>query len=91
MKEDAPLVHEDGNLLAHWHVHRGDAEKAIAGSAYVLTEKFQTPWTEHAFLEPECAVAKPGRRGRSDHLFHGSGRVDTSMNVWRFWDFRLKK
>lgn len=59
MKEDAPLVHEDGNLLAHWHIHRGDAEKAIAGSAYVLTEKFQTPWTEHAFLEPECAVAKP--------------------------------
>lgn len=59
MKEDAPLVHEDGNLLAHWHVHRGDAEKAIAGSAYVLTEKFRTPWTEHAFLEPECAVAKP--------------------------------
>lgn len=29
MKEDAPLVHEDGNLLAHWHVHRGDAEKPL--------------------------------------------------------------
>nr|WP_297883727.1 selenium-dependent xanthine dehydrogenase [uncultured Blautia sp.] len=59
MKEDAPLVHGDGNLLAHWHVHRGDADKAIADSKYVLTEKFHTPWTEHAFLEPECAVAKP--------------------------------
>ena len=59
MKEDSPLVHGDGNLLAHWHVHRGDADKAIADSKYVLTEKFHTPWTEHAFLEPECAVAKP--------------------------------
>lgn len=59
MKEDAPLVHSDGNLLAHWHVHRGNAEAAIAGAAHVLTEKFHTPWTEHAFLEPECAVAMP--------------------------------
>ena len=59
MRADAPKVHGDGNLLAHWHVHRGDAEKAIAGSAHVLTETFHTPWTEHAFLEPECAVAMP--------------------------------
>lgn len=59
MKEDAPKVHGDGNLLAHWHVHRGDAAAAIAGSRYVLKETFHTPWTEHAFLEPECAVALP--------------------------------
>ena len=59
MREGAPKVHEDGNLLAHWHVHRGDPDQAIAGSRYVLTEKFHTPWTEHAFLEPECAVAMP--------------------------------
>lgn len=59
MKEGAPLVHSDGNLLAHWHVHRGDADAAIEKSKYVLTEKFHTPWTEHAFLEPECAVAMP--------------------------------
>ena len=51
-------------IFSHWHVHRGDAEKAIAGSAYVLTEKFRTPWTEHAFLEPECAVAKPDGEDR---------------------------
>ena len=59
MKENAPKVHSDGNLMAHWHVHRGDADEAIRNSAHVLTEKFHTPWTEHAFLEPECAVAMP--------------------------------
>lgn len=59
MKEDAPKVHEEGNLLSHWHVHRGDAQKAIQNSAYVLAETFHTPWSEHAFLEPECAVAMP--------------------------------
>ena len=28
-------------------------------SKYVLTQHFSTPWTEHAFLEPECCVALP--------------------------------
>ncbi len=57
MAPDAPLVHKDGNLLAHKHIKRGDPQTAIANSKYVITEKYSTPWTEHAFLEPECAVA----------------------------------
>ena len=57
MAEGAPLVHRSGNLLAHKHVSRGDAAGAIAGSKYVLHGKFSTPYTEHAFLEPECAVS----------------------------------
>ena len=59
MAEGAPLVHSSGNLLAHKHVQRGDAAGAIAGAAHVLSRHFSTPWTEHAFLEPECAVAYP--------------------------------
>lgn len=62
MKEDAPRVHEEregGNLLGHTHVDRGDVEAALAKSKYVLHEKYSTPWTEHAFLEPEAAVAFP--------------------------------
>ncbi len=59
----APLVHKKGNLLAHKHVSRGNAEEAIRNSKYVLHEQFQTPWTEHAFLEPECAVAVPDGDG----------------------------
>ena len=57
MADNAPLVHEGGNLLAHKHIKRGDPQTAIANSKYVITEKYSTPWTEHAFLEPECAVA----------------------------------
>lgn len=63
MKEDAPLLHENGNLLAHRHVSRGDAKKAIENSKYVYTQDFHTPFTEHAFLEPECAVAMPYEDG----------------------------
>nr|WP_326164531.1 selenium-dependent xanthine dehydrogenase [uncultured Oscillibacter sp.] len=63
MAEGTPLVHREGNLLAHKHIQRGDPDAAIAKSAHVLTERFSTPWTEHAFLEPECAVAYPDGDG----------------------------
>lgn len=58
---DAPLVFETdaNNLQAYKHVSRGNAEEAIRGAKHVLTRKFHTPWTEHAFLEPECCVALP--------------------------------
>ena len=58
---DAPLVFEEdeNNVQAYKHVSRRDAAGAIAKAKYVLTEKFHTPWTEHAFLEPECCVALP--------------------------------
>ncbi len=56
---DAPRVfdEEKDNVQAYKHVSRGDASDAIARSRYVISKHFETPWTEHAFLEPECAVA----------------------------------
>lgn len=63
--EGAPLVFEtdENNVQAHKHVSRGDAEGAIARSRYVIHKQFETPWTEHAFLEPECCVALPLENG----------------------------
>ena len=62
---DAPLVfeEEESNVQAYKHVSRGNAEEAIRHSKYVLTQHFHTPWTEHAFLEPECCVALPLENG----------------------------
>ena len=63
MLPDAPLVHQEGNLLAHKHIQRGNPAMAIAKSKHILPRRFTTPWTEHAFLEPECAVAYPEEDG----------------------------
>ena len=62
---DAPLVFEgtENNIQAHRHIWRGNAEEAIKNSKHVLSEHFETPWTEHAFLEPECCVAYPLENG----------------------------
>ncbi len=63
MAKDAPNIHPNGNLCQSRHVRRGDTENAIKNSKYVITETFDTPFTEHAFLEPECAIAFPYKDG----------------------------
>ena len=61
--EGAPKLHENGNLCQSRHVLRGDAKTALANSKYTVTETYTTPFTEHAFLEPECAIGFPYKDG----------------------------
>lgn len=63
--EGAPLVHANAtsNLCNERHVSRGNAREAIERSKYVRSGHFSTPFTEHAFLEPEVAIAFPYKDG----------------------------
>jgi len=82
MLPGAPLVHRTGNLLAHKHIQRGNAALAIARAKHVLTQRFTTPFTEHAFLEPECAVAYPDGDGVMV-LSTDQGVYDTQQETMR--------
>jgi len=55
LADDAPKLHPGGNVLSVSRVRRGDVDSALAASAHVATETFQTQFIEHAFLEPESA------------------------------------
>ena len=90
MLPDAPLVHRDGNLLAHKHIQRGNPAEAIAKSKHVLTQRFTTPWTEHAFLEPECAVAYPDGDGVMI-LSTDQGAYDTQHETMGMLDLPAEK
>jgi len=59
LAENAPKIHEGGNLLSRQFIKRGDADAAIATSKHVVTRHYSLPFTEHAFMEPECAIAMP--------------------------------
>jgi CO/xanthine dehydrogenase Mo-binding subunit len=60
MAEGAPLIHaKEKNILSHEHLVRGDAAEVLAESKYVVSRHYSVPFTEHAFMEPECAVAVP--------------------------------
>lgn len=60
---DAPTLHEGGNVVSREHLVRGDADGVIAASKYKVTNQYSLPFTEHAFLEPETAVAMPEEGG----------------------------
>lgn len=72
LSEGAPRLHEKGNILSHQHIKRGDVDAALKESAHVITRHFSTPYTEHAFMEVECAVALPD--GEDGVLVHTSGQ-----------------
>ena len=80
MAEDAPQIHSSGNLCQQRHVTRGDAKTALEKAAYKVTRSFTTPFTEHAFLEPECAVSFPYKDGIKI-LSTDQGAFDTRKEV----------
>lgn len=59
LADGAPLLHGGGNLLKQEVLRRGDPDIAIKNAAHVVTKHYSLPFTEHAFMEPECAVAMP--------------------------------
>ncbi|MFC1466560.1 MAG: molybdopterin-dependent oxidoreductase [Candidatus Brachytrichaceae bacterium NZ_4S206] len=61
---DAPKVHEQGNLLKHIHVEKGDIEQGFAEADVIVEGEYETATTEHAFLEPECAIGRLTDDGR---------------------------
>ena len=82
--EGAPVIHPESgaadNLCQKRHVVRGDAAGALAKSAHTASARFRTPFTEHAFLEPECAVSFPYGNGVKI-LSTDQGAYDTRREV----------
>ena len=68
---DAPALHPSGNLLKHIKVRRGDIEAGFRDAEVILEHTFHTAITEHAFLEPECSIARPLPDGRME-IYVGS-------------------
>lgn len=75
LAEGAPLVHprRGSNMLQEERLKRGDPDRALLASAHLVTERYSLPFTEHAFMEPECALATPTEDGI--HLYTGGQSV----------------
>jgi xanthine dehydrogenase molybdenum-binding subunit len=80
----APRLHERGNVLSVSRVERGDVEAGFASAAHVVTETYRTQCIEHAFLEPEAALAVPEQDGRLRVYSQGQGVWDDRRQVASF-------
>jgi len=67
-QEDAPVIHAGGNLADCARIRKGDVEKGFTQSDIIVETLYRTQRVEHAYLEPEAAVAKK--------------EADGSITVW---------
>lgn len=56
IKKDAPLVHDDGNLIFHTKVRKGDINKGIEKSFLIVENLYTLSGQDHAPLEPENGI-----------------------------------
>ena len=77
----APALHPKGNLLAETIVRRGDTDKAIDEGAHVVTQHYSTTRQEHAFLEPESALAVPVADGTLTVYTASQGVYDDHQGI----------
>lgn len=61
---DVPALHPSGNMLKHIKVRKGDVKRGFQDADLILEHTFRTAITEHAFIEPECSIARPLDDGR---------------------------
>ena len=81
MAEGVPRIHPKGNLLSETIMKRGDVDKAIAEAKHVVTQHYSTPRQEHAFLEPESALAIPMQCGSLTVYTGGQGVYDDRQGI----------
>ena len=56
--KEAPQIQPSGNLLSETIINRGNTDQALNDSAFISTGIYQTQMIEHAYMEPECSIAR---------------------------------
>ena len=57
MKPGAPQVHDSGNILHHRKIRKGKIKEGFDQADIVIEKSFRSQTAEHAYLEPEAAIA----------------------------------
>ena len=87
MDDDAPRVHEEGNIFVHHKVRKGNVEKGFAGSDFIIERTFRTQFIEHSAIEPEAVLAEPAEHGgvkitgSIQNLFSSRRSVAAALNL----------
>lgn len=63
LDENAPKIHNKGNLLSETIIKRGDLAKAKENTVFFTSGTYLTQMIEHAYMEPESAIALPSQGG----------------------------
>jgi CO/xanthine dehydrogenase Mo-binding subunit len=67
MQPDAPRIHPergDSNICVWDKIRKGDVDSAFARADVIVEGEYQTPYQEHAYLQPEAGLAYLDEQGR---------------------------
>jgi len=64
LAERSALVHDGGNLVRTFHVHKRDTTRALRRAAAIVEAEYHVGGQEHAYLEPQACLAIPEGRDR---------------------------
>ena len=56
MEKDAPLVHQDGNILATHYLEKGDIKKGFARADVIVENEYRTSFLDQVPLQVEAGV-----------------------------------
>jgi CO/xanthine dehydrogenase Mo-binding subunit len=87
MRDDAPRIHEEGNVFVHHKVRKGSIEKGFSSSDFIIERTFRTQFVEHSAIEPEAVLAEPAEHGgvkitgSIQNLFSSRRSVAEALNL----------
>lgn len=61
---NSPKLHGETNLLFRLKSDKGDIAQGFAEAAEVVENVYETPFNDHAYIEPEAGVAWPDATGK---------------------------
>ncbi|MBT3321225.1 MAG: xanthine dehydrogenase family protein molybdopterin-binding subunit [Anaerolineae bacterium] len=82
-KDGAELLHsdKDSNIVQAHKIRKGDVEAGFAQSDVIIEAELQTPFQEHAYLQPEAGVAYVDEDGRVTVMAGGQWLKDEQHQV----------
>ena len=63
MKSDSIKIHENGNVVRHLRIRKGDIEKGFAQSDVIVENSYTTQFQDAAPIEPEAGFSQPKSDG----------------------------
>lgn len=66
LKDNAPIIGDGSNILYDIRIKKGDIESGFGSAKFIEENWYNSQMTEHAFLQPECAIAKLEQDGTID-------------------------
>ncbi len=84
-------IHEKGNIAYQCRLRKGDVTKAFLDSDVVVENEYKTPQQEHAYMEPEAAIAIPEPDGSVTIIGSLQSPFTVQMNVAKILGYSLDK